>query len=49
MHWAYITIHVINWSKKGSATDFSEEEYFTTMKKSFTDGRTGDKAQRHHG
>jgi alpha-N-arabinofuranosidase len=24
---------VINWSKKGSATNFSEEEYFTTMKK----------------
>jgi len=24
---------VINWSKKGSATAFSEEEYFTTMKK----------------
>jgi alpha-N-arabinofuranosidase len=24
---------VINWSKKGSATNFSEEEYFTTMKR----------------
>ena len=24
---------VINWSKKGSATAFSEEEYFTTMKR----------------
>jgi len=24
---------VINWSKKGSATKFSEEEYFTTMKR----------------
>jgi len=24
---------VIDWSKKGSATDYSEEEYFTTMKK----------------
>lgn len=24
---------VINWSKKSSATEFSEEEYFTTMKK----------------
>ena len=24
---------VINWSKKGSATDFTEEEYFTTMKR----------------
>lgn len=24
---------VINWNKKGSATDYSEEEYFTTMKR----------------
>jgi len=24
---------VINWNKKGSATNFSEEEYFTTMKR----------------
>ena len=24
---------VIDWNKKGSATDFSEEQYFTTMKK----------------
>ena len=24
---------IINWSKKGSATDFSDEEYFATMKK----------------
>lgn len=24
---------VINWNKKGSATEFSEEQYFTTMKK----------------
>ena len=26
---------VIDWSKKGSATDFSEQQYFTTMKKAY--------------
>lgn len=33
-----ISIHhysVINWSKKGSATDFSESEYFTTMQQAY--------------
>jgi alpha-N-arabinofuranosidase len=33
-----ISIHhysVINWSKKGSATDFTETEYFTTMEQAF--------------
>ena len=24
---------LINWSKKGSATDFTEQQYFTTMKR----------------
>src|SRR4029077_6110472 len=33
-----VSIHhysVINWSKKGSATDFTEEEYFKTMEQAF--------------
>ncbi len=40
---------VIDWNKKGPSTTFTEEEYFTTMKRATLNGRTRTKTFQHHG
>ena len=40
---------VIDWDKKGSATGFSQQEYFTTMQARMENGRTGNPTCSHHG
>ena len=38
-----------NWAKKGSATEFSEDEWFGTLKKATRHGQDHQRSCRHHG